>query len=293
MNGSAYPSRNPIPARAGIGLRHPHYEAVLERLPEVGWFEVHSENYFGEGGPPHHYLEQVRNRYPLSLHGVGLSLGSTDEINVRHLEKLKALIVRFDPGLISEHLCWSSVGGRYLNDLLPLPYTEEALAYVVARISWVQDYLGRQILIENLSSYLEYAESTMPEWEFLVEVAWRSGCGILLDVNNIYVSAKNHGFDAYAYLARIPGELVHEIHLAGFSVNRFVSHGNGSGAILIDTHSKPVAEEVWRLYGWTVDRIGRKPTLIEWDSELPQLNVLLNEAYRAERILEANYVLAA
>lgn len=206
----------------------------------------------------------------MSLHGVGLSLGSTDEINVRHLEKLKRLVVRFEPWLISEHLCWSSVGGRYLNDLLPLPYTEEALAHVVPRIAQVQDYLGRQILIENLSSYLEYAESTMPEWEFLVEVSRRSGCGVLLDVNNIYVSAKNHGFDGYAYVARIPGELVHEIHLAGFSVNRFV-HGNGSGEILIDTHSKPVAEEVWRLYRWTVDRTGRKPMLIEWDSALPQL----------------------
>ncbi|MGH8645941.1 MAG: MNIO family bufferin maturase [Gammaproteobacteria bacterium] len=284
----AYPNRNPIPARAGIGLRHPHYEAVLESLPKLGWFEVHSENYFGAGGPALHYLEQVRNRYPLSLHGVGLSLGSTDEINVRHLEKLKRLVARFEPGLVSEHLCWSSVGGRYLNDLLPLPYTEEALVHVVGRIGWVQDYLGREILIENLSSYLEYAESTMPEWEFLVEVSSRSGCGILLDVNNIYVSAKNHGFDAYAYIARIPGELVQEIHLAGC-----VSHGNGSAEILIDAHSTPLAEEVWRLYGWTVDRIGRKPTLIEWDSELPQLNVLLNEAYRAERILEANYVLAA
>ncbi|MGH8580578.1 MAG: MNIO family bufferin maturase [Gammaproteobacteria bacterium] len=284
----AYPNRNPIPARAGIGLRHPHYEAVLESLPKLGWFEVHSENYFGAGGPALHYLEQVRNRYPLSLHGVGLSLGSTDEINVRHLEKLKRLVARFEPGLVSEHLCWSSVGGRYLNDLLPLPYTEEALVHVVGRIGWVQDYLGREILIENLSSYLEYAESTMPEWEFLVEVSSRSGCGILLDVNNIYVSAKNHGFDAYAYIARIPGELVQEIHLAGC-----VSHGNGSAEILIDAHSTPLAEEVWRLYGWTVDRIGRKPTLIEWDSELPQLDVLLNEAYRAERILEANYVLAA
>ncbi len=293
MKASSYPNRNPIPARAGIGLRHPHYEAVLERLPEVGWFEVHSENYFGESCPPHHYLEQVRNRYPLSLHGVGLSLGSTDELNVRHLEKLKALIERFEPGLISEHLCWSSAGGRYLNDLLPLPYTEEALTLVVARTAEVQEYLGRQILIENLSSYLEYTESTMPEWEFLVEVARRSGCGILLDVNNIYVSAKNHGLDAYAYIARTPGDLVQEIHLAGFSVNCFVSHGNGSGAILIDTHSTPVAEEVWRLYGWTVDRIGRKPTLIEWDSELPPLDLLLNEACRAERILEASYVLAA
>ncbi len=293
MSRSAYPDLRSIPARAGIGLRPPHYEGVLESLPKVGWLEVHNENYFGAGGPPLYYLEQVRSRYPLSLHGVGLSLGSTDEINVRHLEKLKGLIARFEPGLISEHLCWSAMGGRYLNDLLPLPYTEEALAHVVARISRVQDYLGRQILIENLSSYLEYAQSTMPEWEFLVEVARRSGCEILLDVNNTYVSAKNHGFDAYSYLARIPGDLVQEIHLAGFSVNRFVSHGNGCGEILIDTHSKPVAEEVWRLYGWTVDRIGRKPTLIEWDSELPHLDVLLNEANRAERILEANHALAA
>ena len=184
----------PIPARAGIGLRAEHYREVVATRPAVGWFEVHSENYFGDGGAPHHYLEQVRRDYPLSLHGVGLSLGSADELNRTHLEKLKALIQRYEPGLVSDHLSWSSVDGRYLNDLLPLPYTGESLRHVAAHVSAAQDFLGREILIENPSSYLQYRHSDMGEAEFLAELSARSGCGILLDVNNIYVSASNHGF---------------------------------------------------------------------------------------------------
>jgi uncharacterized protein len=272
---------SPIPVEAGIGLRAPHYRELLERRPPIGWLEAHSENYFGEGGAPLHYLEQLRAFYPLSLHGVGLSLGSTDPLNMAHLNSLKALIARFEPGLVSEHLSWSSVGGRYLNDLLPLPYTEEALSHISQRIARVQDYLGRQILVENVSSYLQYEESRIPEWEFLTEVAECTGCGILLDVNNIYVSATNHGFDARTYLRAMPANHIQEIHLAGFSVNRFED-----GEMLIDTHSRPVARDVWTLYRESVDLYGPIPTLIEWDADVPPLAVLLNEAAQAGRIMD-------
>ncbi len=277
-----------IPARAGIGLRAEHYDAVLETRPPVGWLEVHSENYFGAGGKPLDYLERIRAHYPLSLHGVGLSIGSTDPLDHQHLAKLKGLIKRFEPALVSEHLSWSSVGGRYFNDLLPLPYTEEALYHMIARVAQVQDVLGRQILIENPSSYLQYAESAIPEWEFLVVLAERTGCGVLLDVNNIYVSARNHGFDADAYLRAVPRHVVREIHLAGFTVNRF-----DDGEILIDTHNQPVWPAVWALYRQTVQRFGPIPTLIEWDTDLPELAVLVDEARRADAILEERHARAA
>jgi uncharacterized protein len=266
-----------IPATAGIGLRAPHYRELLETLPPIGWLEVHSENYFGNGGQPLHYLERCCSHYPLSLHGVGLSLGSVDPLNATHLAKLKALIERFEPGLVSDHLCWGSVGGRYLNDLLPLPYTEEALAHISRRVSEAQDYLGRQMLVENVSSYLRYTHSTIPEWEFLRAVAERSGCGILLDVNNIYVSACNHGFDAAEYLNAIPIQPVQEIHLAGFDSN---------GDCLIDTHGKPVYDDVWPLYAKAIERFGAVPTLIEWDTDIPALEVLLGEARKAQAIME-------
>ncbi len=271
----------PIPVRAGVGLRAEHYRDVLETLPAVGWFEVHSENYFGEGGRPLAFLEAIRTHYPLSLHGVGLSLGSTDELSHTHLARIKHLIDRFQPDLVSEHLSWSSIGGRYLNDLLPLPYTEEALAHVVARIARVQDYLGRRILVENISRYLEYKHTTIAEWDFLAAVARQSDCGILLDVNNIYVNAVNHGFDALTYLRAIPRDLVQEIHLAGFTVNRFEG-----GEIIIDSHNRPVADAVWTLYREAIDRFGPRPTLIEWDTELPALTVLISEAYQADAIME-------
>lgn len=276
MSRLANDSASPIPARAGIGLRAPHYRELMDTLPAVGWLEVHSENYFGEGGQPLHYLEQARSHYPLSLHGVGLSLGSADPLNRAHLGKLKRLAERFEPALVSEHLCWCSAGGRYLNDLLPLPYTEEALALVSRHIDEAQTFLGRRILVENVSSYLQFAHSTLPEWAFLAETAARSGCGILLDVNNIYVSAVNHGFDADRYLEAIPVEAVGEIHLAGFDSN---------GDCLIDTHGKPVADEVWALYRRAVRRFGRVPTLIEWDTDIPPLAVLLDEASKADALL--------
>jgi uncharacterized protein (UPF0276 family) len=274
----------PIPAKAGIGLRAQHYRELLNTLPGTGWLEAHSENYFGAGGPPLYFLEQLRSHYPLSLHGVGLSLGSADPLNLDHLGKLKSLVERFEPSLVSEHLVWSSVAGRYLNDLLPLPYTMEALRHVCDRIAATQEFLGRQILIENVSSYLQFEASDIPEWEFLAEVYRRSGCGILLDVNNIYVNAVNHGFDPINYLQAVPVEAVQEIHLAGFE--RYDD-------ILIDTHGKPVYPEVWDLYRETVLRFGRVPSLIEWDTNIPALSILLEEARKADVILEERYGLAA
>jgi uncharacterized protein (UPF0276 family) len=278
----------PIPACAGIGLRAPHYREILETLPDVGWLEVHSENYFGGGGPPLHYLERIRPHYPLSLHGVGLSLGSTDPLNTTHLRRLDGLVRRFEPALVSDHLCWSSVGGVYLNDLLPLPYTEEALAHVSARVVQVQEALRRPILVENVSSYLRYRHSTIPEPEFLCELATRSGCGILLDVNNVYVSASNHGFDAESYIDAIPATQIMEIHLAGFAVNR-----DPRGEILIDDHGSRVAQPVWRLFQRAIARFGPRPALLEWDTRLPALSVLLDEAERAQRIMEAQHAVVA
>lgn len=271
----------PIPARAGIGLRAPHYRDLIESRPDVGWIEVHSENYFGDGGAPLYYLERARDLYPVSLHGVGLSLGSADPLNRDHLHRLKRLIDRIDPGLVSEHLCWSSIDGRYLNDLLPLPYTEEALDYVAARIAAVQEFLGRHILIENLSSYLQYTHSTIPEWDFLAAVAERADCGVLFDVNNVYVSARNHGFDPLVYLRAMPAARVQEIHLAGHTVKRY-----DGGEILIDTHNARVCDDVWALYRATIGHLGARPTLIEWDSDLPALPVLVEEADTAARFLE-------
>lgn len=267
-----------LPANAGIGLRSPHHREVLAAPPAVGWLEVHSENFFGPGGEPLRVLEAVRTRYPISLHGVGLSLGSADELSLHHLRKLKTLADRIEPAAISEHLCWSSIGNCYLNDLLPLPYTHAALDHVCARIGRAQDFLGRRLLIENVSSYLRFAGAEMPEWEFVAEVSRRSGCGILLDVNNIFVSACNHGFRAQDYLAAIPVERVGEIHLAGYEQE---------GDLLVDTHSRPVYEPVWQLYAEALGRFGAVPTLIEWDNDIPQLAVLVGEADKAQRLLEA------
>ena len=279
MSGGAFPARvaGGIPAQAGIGWRAPHYRELLAQTPSVGWLEVHSENFFGLGGQPLHFLERARSRYPLSLHGVGLSLGSVDELSREHLTRLRALVQRFEPGLVSDHLCWGSIGGRYLNDLLPLPYTEEALELVCRHVAQTQDFLGRQILVENVSSYLQFSDSTIPEWEFLAEVARRAGCGLLLDVNNIYVSSVNHGFDAARYLQSVPVPLVRETHLAGFD--------QGEGC-LIDTHGTRVAEPVWALYRGALERFGPVPTLIEWDTDLPALAVLVGEAHRAGALME-------
>jgi len=264
---------------AGIGLRPPHYRAILDAMPDVSFLEVHSENFFGDGGQPLKYLTKFREDYAISTHGVGLSLGSTDPLSLEHLKKLKRLVDLIEPALVSEHLCWVGVNGRFLNDLLPLPYTTESLDHVVARVNEVQDFLKRPILVENVSSYLEFVDSTIPEWEFVREVAHRAGCQILLDVNNIYVNAVNHDFDALTYLDSIAPGSVGEIHLAGFQ---------DTGDILIDTHGAAVSDEVWKLYRYAIQRFGNVPTLIEWDTDIPALPVLLDEAQKANQILAPN-----
>ena len=278
----------PVPARAGIGLRTAHFAEVRSSRPDVGWLEVHSENHFAPAGLPHEVLEALRPSYPLSLHGVGLSLGGTDPLDRGHLDALVRAIGRYQPALVSEHLCWSMAGGRHTNDLLPLPYTREALRHVAARVGEAQDHLGRQLLIENVSSYLEFRDSEYTEWEFLAELARTSGCGILLDVNNIYVSACNHGFDAHDYLDGIPRESVGEIHLAGHSVRMLEGR-----ELRVDTHSAPVCDDVWALYAGAIARFGRVPTLIEWDVDLPALPVLVGEAHLADRIAGESLAAAA
>jgi len=280
--------RGSVPANAGIGLRAQHHADVLAERPAVGWFEAHSENYFADGGAHLDFLERIRAQYPLSLHGVGLSLGSADPLDREHLRRLARLARRVEPALVSEHLSWSSVGGSFANDLLPLPYTEEALHHVTAKIAQVQDLLGRRILIENVSSYLAFSCSRIPEWDFLAAVASESGCGILLDINNLYVSARNHDFDAHHYLEAMPRAAVAELHLAGHTP---VVHGGRE--LLIDTHSAPVCADVWRLYGAALARFGAVPTLIEWDADLPPLATLVAEADKANALREALYADAA
>jgi hypothetical protein len=274
--------------RAGIGLRAIHHQEVIARRPAVGWFEAHSENYFGRGGSPREVLAKVRGDYALSLHGVGLSLGSTDPLDAVHLGEIVRLARELEPMLVSEHLSWASVGGRFANDLLPLPYTEEALDHMSSRVMQVQDALGRQMLIENVSSYLQFTHSQIDEWDFLAELTRRCGCGLLLDVNNIYVSVMNHGFDALHFLDRIPRDSVQEIHLAGHSI-----HTVGGREIRIDTHSAPVCDAVWSLYSAALDRFGPVPTLIEWDTDIPALDVLVAEARKADGMLETHHARAA
>ena len=269
-----------IPKNSGIGLRGQHYTQVLEEQPKVNWFEVHSENFFAEGGMSIHILEKVREKYPVSFHGVGLSLGSSDGLCEKHLKKLKNLVDKFKPGLVSEHISWSNIGSTTLNDLLPLPYTNESLSTLVDNIKHMQDYLGRKILVENPSSYLEYTQSTMTEWDFINKTVQQSGCGLLLDVNNIYVTCQNHNLDAGEYIKNIPYESVEEIHLAGFSEKEIEDQ-----SILIDTHSDKVCDEVWGLYEDVIKNSGLVPTLIEWDADIPELDVLLSEASKAQDIL--------
>jgi len=278
----------PVPARAGIGLRAQHHAAVIAARPDVGWLEVHSENHFAPAGAAHAALDTIRANYPISLHGVGLSLGATDPLDRAHLAELAAAIDRYQPALVSEHLCWGIAGGRHTNDLLPMPYTREALKHIAARIGAAQDALGVPLLIENVSSYLEFRHAEMTEWEFLAALAREAGCGLLLDVNNIYVSSRNHGFDPLDYLNALPRTAVREIHLAGHSTRRV-----GGRELLIDTHDARVCDDVWTLYAAALARFGRQPTLIEWDTDLPELAVLVAEAHRADRIAGETLALAA
>jgi len=266
---------NALVSGTGIGLRQPHYREVFERRPSLAFLEVHSENFFLEGGASMHALERAREAYPISLHGVGLSLGSADVLAERHLAKLVRLADRIEPALVSEHLCWGGIGGVHFNDLLPLPYTRETLALLAGRIDRVQTTLRRRILVENLSAYVECRHSEMTETAFLAEIARRTGCGLLLDVNNLYVNAINFGFDAAARLAELDADSVGQIHLAGHAV---------VDDCLVDTHGSLVSDPVWALYEQACRRFGPRPTLIEWDTDLSVLDVLLSEAVRAEVI---------
>lgn len=283
MPASTHPPR---PADApflgvGVGLRTPHYAHILEHAPAgnlaVDWFEAISENYMVRGGRPIRILGDVRSHLPVVLHGVSLNIGSVDPLNEDYLGDLARLIARIEPRWVSDHLCWTGVGGRNLHDLMPLPYTEEALRHVSARIVRVQERLGRRIAIENVSSYMSYAADAMPEWEFLAAVAERADCGILLDINNVFVSAHNHGFDPDAYIGAIPPERVFQFHLAGHSEQ---------GPLLIDTHDHAVREEVWQLYAGAIRRFGAVSTLIEWDDQIPAFTRLEEEAGRARSILD-------
>jgi len=267
-----------LPRRAGVGFKPEHFEAILAGPPAVGFFEVHAETYMGDGGPPHRRLEAIRARYPLSLHGVGLSIGSPRPLDREHLARLRALIRRYQPAQFSEHLAWSSHDEGFLADLLPLPYNEETLAVVRRHIDETQEALGTRMLLENPSTYVQFSDSVIEETEFLAEIAERTGCGLLLDVNNVFVRATNHGFDPFAYLADFPLRHVGEIHLAGYA-----DAVDDQGApLLIDAHNSPVRAIVWSLYEEAVRRLGPTPTLIEWDNDVPPWPGLLAEARRAE-----------
>lgn len=268
----------PINKYVGLGLRLLHYQYVLDNTPSIGWFEVHPENFFMKGGAALQLLDQICEKYPLSLHGVGLSLGSAEGIDRDHLKQLKTLIERFSPFLISEHLSWSRVGGQYLPDLLPVPYTNEVLEIFSNHIDETQNFLRREILIENPSSYLEYNISTMTEPEFLNALCQKTGAKLLLDINNVYVSSVNHGWDPSYYLKNVSPSLVREIHLAGHSQKTF----EDGSLLLIDTHSSHVYEKVWALYAEALQLGMRAPTLIEWDTDIPDFEVLMGEAQLAE-----------
>ena len=270
-----------LPERGGVGLKPQHFQQVLDLCPSVGFFEVHAENYMVDGGPFHHYLGKIRGRYPLSLHGVGLSIGAEGPLDEDHLHRLAVLIDRYEPASFSEHLAWSTQDGVFLNDLLPVPYEEATLARVCEHVDRVQSRLKRRMLLENPSTYIEFSASTMSESQFLREVIGRTGCGLLLDVNNAHVSCVNHGRDAVAFIDDLPLDAVGEIHLAGFAVDQ-----DAAGApLLIDHHGSPVDDAVWELYAHVIARIGLTPTLIEWDNDVPLLAILLAQARRAEDLM--------
>jgi uncharacterized protein len=266
----------------GIGLRPKHFRDFLEGRPKVDWVEAISENFMVRGGRPLHVLEKVRRDMPVVLHGVSASIGATEPLDPRYLQELAALVQRIEPALVSDHLCWGRHSGEYVHDLWPLPYTEEAVAHVAARVDAVQEALGRQILLENVSSYVSYQESTMTEWEFLGQIAERSDCGILLDINNVYVSSRNHGFDPRAYIAGVPAARVQQIHLAGHT---------DKGSFVLDSHDAPVADVVWELHAHALGVLGKVPTLVEWDDQIPSLDIVLAESQKAA-VMEARLLAA-
>jgi uncharacterized protein (UPF0276 family) len=265
----------------GTSFKHEHLSAILEDALNDGFFEVHAENYMGAGGPPHRALAAIREDYPLSIHGVCMSIGGPEALDVTHLARFRDLVVRYEPTLVSEHLAWSSHGGKFFNDLLPLPYTKDTLDNVCEHINQVQEAIKRPILLENPSTYFAFASSTMSETDFIRAVSQRTGCGLLLDVNNVFVSANNHRFSASAYLADFPVERVGEIHLAGHGEQ----HDDENELLLIDSHDRVISDSVWTLYRHVVTRIGPRPTLIEWDSNLPDWPVLRAQALMARRIM--------
>lgn len=272
-----------IPVRAGVGLKPEHYRTILETKPGIGFFEVHAENYMGAGGPPHRYLTEIRERYPLSLHGVGLSIGADRPLDRNHLKRLKELVERYEPGLFSEHLAWSTHDTSYFDDLLPVPYTAESLTRVVSHIDEVQEALGRQMLLENPSTYLAFTESTYSEADFIAEIVRRSGCGLLLDVNNVHVASTNQQWDPIRYIDGYPLGSVQEIHLAGYTAEA----DEKGRPLLIDTHDRSVDGVVWDLYGHAIARLGPVPTVIEWDANVPAWPQLKAEAERADAIMFA------
>lgn len=265
----------------GVGLRREHYETILgassKAWPGLGWFEILTENYLVDGGKPLHYLDRIRAEYPVAMHGVSLSIGSSDALDIDYLKRVKQLAQRIEPMWISDHLCWTGVDGLNMHDLLPLPYTEDALQHVVERIQRVQDFFGQRILVENVSSYIAYTSSTLSEWDFMREVAERADCFLLLDINNVYVSAVNHGFDALTYLRHMPAPRVRQFHLAGHTHR---------GDYLIDTHDQPVSEAVWHLYAEALALFGEVPTVIERDANIPAFDELLDELGIAHTLSE-------
>jgi len=275
------PAADPIPARAGVGLKPEHYQTILDEAPDLGWFEIHAENYMEAGGPPHHFLGAIRDRYPISVHGVGLSIGTAGSLDLAHLARLKQVCERYQPGLVSEHLAWSTHEGHYLNDLLPVPLTRATLDKVCEHIALVQDTLERRILLENPSTYVRFSETDMAETDFLAEVAERTGCGLLLDVNNVFVQATNHDFAPDAYIDAFPLHAVGEIHVAGHAEDT----DDDGAPLLIDAHGSPVCDPVWALLERVLKTTGRLPVLVEWDNDVPAFDRLHAEAKRAERLL--------
>lgn len=278
-----FKNKRPISTNSvGIGLRHPHHKYVIENKPDVNWFEVHSENFFAKGGPSLNFIKNIRENYPISLHGVGLSLGSSQNVDKKHLESLKNLIEFIDPFLISDHISWSNINDKVLNDLLPIPYTKESLGILCQNIDQTQNFLKKEILVENPSTYLSFKNSEIAEWDFINQVSKKTGCKILLDINNIFVSSQNNNFDAFEYLQNLNPEIVREFHLAGHSKSEI-----DGKIVLIDTHDDYVCDEVWELYKFATKLINA-PTLIEWDQNLPDFSELEKEAKKAESIIKEN-----